>query len=313
MLRPLIFLLSLCVINAMLPHLALTQQGAQRQPVIDVHLHALGVETMRRQGPNPVTHAAATASVEENVRRTLAEMKKHNVVLGIIGGSTQEVEAFLAAAPERFWGSAAFMRAGSNVDSLRARHSSGKLAAIGEVMAQYEGLSPSDPSFEPYWDMAEKLDIPVGVHTGQSSSGITQMGFPNFRVAFGNPIHFEGMLNRHPKLRVNMMHAGYPFLAETIGILSVYPQVYADIGVISWILPREEFYAHLKALVRAGFGDRIMFGSDQMSWPETIGLAINAIQSASFLAERQKQDILYNNAARFLKLSPTQIARHHEQ
>ena len=202
MLRPLIILISASVVHITLPHRALTQQQAQHQPVIDVHLHALPAETMRGFGPNPVTHEASTTSVEENVRRTLAEMKKYNVVLGIVGGNPAEVERFLAAAPERFWGSAAFTRAGPNVDSLRALHSSGKLSAIGEVMAQYEGLSPSDSSFEPYWDLAEKLDIPVAIHTGLSFPGITQMGFPNFRVAFGNPIHFEGMLNRHPKLRV---------------------------------------------------------------------------------------------------------------
>jgi uncharacterized protein len=31
---------------------------------------------------------------------------------------------------------------------------------------------------------------------------------------------------------------------------------------------------------------------------------------APFLTAEQKRDILYNNAARFLRLSPEQIARH---
>lgn len=308
----------LLFIYGWLPHLALAQQQASSPPIIDVHLHALGVEALRSLGPNPITQAAPPESVEENVRRTLAEMQKYNVVLGIVGGSTacpdncgEEVARFLAAAPERVWGSAAFGRPGLDVDSLRAQHSAGKIVAMGEVLAQYEGLSPSDSAFEPYWDLAEKLDIPIGVHTGMSFPGITQMGAPNFRVALGNPILLEGMLNRHPKLRVYLMHAGHPFLAETIGILQVYPQVYVDIAVIDWIQPREEFYAYLKALIRAGFADRIMFGSDQMVWPEAIGLAIDAIESAAFLTEQQKRDIFYNNAARFLKLPPEEIARHH--
>ncbi|OFW43623.1 MAG: hypothetical protein A3J29_13700 [Acidobacteria bacterium RIFCSPLOWO2_12_FULL_67_14b] len=308
-----IILVPLIVVHAALSYPALTQPQVQNLPIIDVHLHALDVEALRRQGANPITRNPASGSVEENVRRTLAEMKKHNVVLGVVGGSAEEVERFLAAGPERIWGSAAFGRPELNLDSLRARHSSGSLAAIGEVLTQYEGLSPSDSSFAPYWELAEKLDIPVAVHTGLSFPGITQMGYPNFRVALGSPIHFEGMLNRHPKLRVNMMHAGFPFLAETTGILYLYPQVYADIGGISWVLPRDEFYAYLRNLIRAGFEDRIMFGSDQMSWPETIGLAISAIQSADFLTQQQKRNILYNNAARFLKLSPARIARHHQQ
>ncbi len=245
-------------------------------------------------------------------------MEKYNVVLGIVGGSNvcadncgAEVARFLAAAPGRVWGSAAFGRPGLNVDSLRAQYSAGRIAVMGEVLAQYEGLSPSDSAFEPYWDLAEKLEIPVGVHTGMSFPGITQMGAPNFRVALGNPILFEGMLNRHPRLRVYLMHAGHPFLAETIGILQVYPQVYVDIAVIDWIQPRAEFHGYLKALIRAGFADRIMFGSDQMVWPDAIAVAIDAIESAEFLTEQQKRDIFYNNAARFLKLSPEQIRRHH--
>ncbi len=79
-------------------------------------------------------------------------------------------------------------------------------------------------------------------------------------------------------------------------------EVYVDIGVIDYALPREEFYRYLQRLVEAGFGNRIMFGSDQMIWPEAIPLAIETIRSARFLTETQKRDILYNNTARFLRL-----------
>jgi len=55
-------------------------------------------------------------------------------------------------------------------------------------------------------------------------------------------------------------------------------------------------------LVRAGLGKRVMFGSDQMRWPEKIGEAIEAIEQAPFLTQEQKRDILYHNAVRFLRL-----------
>ena len=63
--------------------------------------------------------------------------------------------------------------------------------------------------------------------------------------------------------------------------------------------------------MEAGYGDRILFGSDQMIWPGIIEPAIASIESAPFLTRRQKRDILYNNAARFLRLSKNEIARHH--
>ena len=107
------------------------------------------------------------------------------------------------------------------------------------------------------------------------------------------------------------MHGGWPYLEETKAIMSVYPQVYADLGVIDWIIPREEFHEYLRSLIRAGLDKRLMFGSDQMVWPEAIGLAIDGIESADFLTEQQKRDIFYNNAARFLKINDEEINKLH--
>jgi len=53
-----------------------------------------------------------------------------------------------------------------------------------------------------------------------------------------------------------------------------------------------------------------MFGSDQMVWPEAIERAIAVINDAPFLSAAQKRDIFYNNAARFLRLSADEMARH---
>jgi predicted TIM-barrel fold metal-dependent hydrolase len=49
-----------------------------------------------------------------------------------------------------------------------------------------------------------------------------------------------------------------------------------------------------------------MFGSDQMVWPEAIGLAVEGIETATFLSREQKRDIFYNNAARFMKLKESE-------
>lgn len=65
-------------------------------------------------------------------------------------------------------------------------------------------------------------------------------------------------------------------------------------------LTREEFHGYLRELMRAGFGKRLLFGSDQMFWPEAIGMAVDGIESAAFLTASEKRDIFYNNAVRFL-------------
>jgi predicted TIM-barrel fold metal-dependent hydrolase len=84
-----------------------------------------------------------------------------------------------------------------------------------------------------------------------------------------------------------------------------------DVSANDWNMPRAQFYSELKRLVDAGFAKRIMFGSDQTIWPQAIGLGIKTIQEAPFLTRGEKRDILYNNAARFLRLSKEEIARDH--
>ena len=303
------------VVVAFLGHGARAQE--RRQPIIDVHLHAylpkdvtfLDFPGTYEQTPNPVTgHLPMSTTAEEHMRATLAAMDEHNIVVGFVSGPLEAVEAWREFAPERFVGGAYFDRAGVvSLGELRARFEDGRLGLMGEIGAQYEGLSPSDPQFEPYFALAEELGIPVGIHTGTSVSrtafGDSANGArPRFRLRYGNPLLLEDMLVRHPKLRVFMMHMGEPWLSETLAMLWMYPDLYLDLSVKNWVKPKEVFHRYLKALVDTGYGDRLMFGSDQALWPEAIELAIEGIESADFLTEDQKRDIFYNNAVRFFRL-----------
>ena len=86
--------------------------------------------------------------------------------------------------------------------------------------------------------------------------------------------------------------------------------MYLDVSVIAFTQPRPAFHRHLQGIVDAGFGDRVMFGSDQMVWPGVIERALAVIEEAAFLSREHKRSILYDNAARFLRLSKEEVARH---
>jgi predicted TIM-barrel fold metal-dependent hydrolase len=58
--------------------------------------------------------------------------------------------------------------------------------------------------------------------------------------------------------------------------------------------------------VDAGFEDRVMFGTDQLIWPKLMAYSISIIQNTDYLTPQQKRDILYNNAARFLRMDTAQ-------
>jgi uncharacterized protein len=111
-------------------------------------------------------------------------------------------------------------------------------------------------------------------------------------VAAGSPVLLEDVLVRHPKLRLFVENAGYPYRGEMIAMMTQYPQLHADLSTISWVIPRTAFYDYLEAFVRAGLGKRLMFGSDQMRWPAKIGEGFEAIERAPSLTEEQKRNIL---------------------
>ena len=185
------------------------------------------------------------------------------------------------------------------------------MQAFSEITIQYRGLEPGDPSFEPYLALAEELDIPVGIHIGTGPPGAPYLGFSAYRARLHSPLILEEVLLKHPNLRLYVMHAGWPMLDDLLALLWTHPQVHVGVGVINWGLPRAEFHRYLQRIVEAGFGKRVMFGSDQMVWPEALEFAIQSVEKASFLSDEQKRDILYNNAARFLGLSDEEMASHH--
>ena len=316
-------------------------QAKGNLPIIDMHLHAMAAD---EEGPPPLGLCTpmgewrawdqsrpygdawmemlkkppcanpmwSPMTDDEVMTRTIEIMKRRNIV-GVLSGTPSRVEAWMKAAPGRFFPGFGLrlVPTAPSTDSLRALHHSGRLAVLAEITTQYAGILPDDPRLEPYWALAESLDIPVGIHVGTGPPGVIYLGATGYRAHMHSALTLEEVLVRHPRLRLYIMHAGFPMLDDLLAAMYAHPQVYVDVGVIVFTQPRAAFYRYLRGIMEAGFGKRVMFGSDQMVWPGVVERAIQAIESAPFLTATQKRDILYNNAARFLRLSEAEVARHH--
>ena len=169
-----------------------------------------------------------------------------------------------------------------------------KIDFIGEVLTQYHGISSSDSMMYPYYALAEKYNLPVGIHTGSAGPN---HGSPNFKEEMGNPLLLNGALAKFPKLRVWLMHGGGPFVKECIEMMKTHPGLYTDISVLNnpKIIPAKDFASIMKAFIDAGLEDRLMFGSDNADIKTTIA----SVQQLDFLTSKQKEKIFYLNAEMF--------------
>lgn len=324
----------LLLASAQLAHASGLPHGG---PVIDMHIHAFGLDvppgTAACPGDrgvtnppvdprdeldlaklaacaNPMRAPASDAALRDE---TIAALRRHGVRRAMTEGTPEAVADWRRVAPDLILPGVGFgKRKDLSIAELRRLHAAGQLAVLGEIYIQYRGLRPDDPIYEPYFALAEELDIPVGIHLGEGPPATSRFpGHESYRASMGSPFLLEDVLRKHPKLRIYVMHYGSPLVDEMIAMMFAHPNLYVDVACNNWSFPRAQFHDALKRMVDAGFSQRILFGTDQLYWPDAIGEAIRAIDEAPFLDRSQKRDILYNNAARFLRLSEQAIAADH--
>jgi predicted TIM-barrel fold metal-dependent hydrolase len=280
-------------------------------PIIDVHLHTDPPRSAAGL-PNPVTGAKPAATSEELRDAVIEQCKRYNIVRAVINGRPANLPPWTEKDPHRFIPAPMIIVIDQHpvidIPTLRSDIQSGRAAALGEIMAQYMGLEASDPILEPYWALAEELNVPAMIHTGTSFPGTAFHGYPLFRLRFGRPLLLEDVLVKHPKLRLWMAHGGGPWTDEAFALMAQYRQVYTDVSALDWIggpAGQARLHAFLKEAIDRGLEKRVMFGTDEAAWPDAIPLAIAGVDSVPLLTPEQKRDIFYNNAATFLQLHDT--------
>ena len=250
-----------------------TGQAPARPPVIDVHVH----------------------STNTSPQQALERMKSLNIRFLVVSSLTSDLPQWASALDAaQFLPGLVFPCADGrapitgrpcfdggtelpDVTWLSGELKAGRIKAFGELSPQYLGLSPADPRMEPYWQLAEQFDLPIGIHMGPGPPGIAYdaspvpFKSPAYRMAMSDPLLLEEVLLRHKRLRLFVMHAGWPQLERMIALMYAHPTVYVDVAALQALMPRPAYYRHLRGLVEAGFGKRIMFGSD---FPDQTALAL---------------------------------------
>jgi aminocarboxymuconate-semialdehyde decarboxylase len=185
------------------------------------------------------------------------------------------------------------------------------------------GEDLSLPKFDPFWAKAAEMGELVFMHPGGADNIIKEgawRGRGDVGNIIGNPLEttyfltrliFDGVFDRHPRLRVCGAHAGGylpSYVMRTEVACDVRnnakcankkkPKEYLQSQIlIDTMIFSEEGLRHLVAEVGVG---QIVYGTDNpFNWPVTVDLVLNA----PFLNDAQKEQILSGNLTKLLRIT----------
>jgi len=185
------------------------------------------------------------------------------------------------------------------------------------------GEDLSLPKFDPFWAKAAEMGELVFMHPGGADNIIKEgawRGRGDVGNIIGNPLEttyfltrliFDGVFDRHPRLRVCGAHAG-GYLPSYVMRTDVACDVRNNANCANKKRPKEylrsqilidtmvfseEGLRHLVAEVGVG---QIVYGTDNpFNWPVTVDLVLNA----PFLSDAEKEQILSGNLTKLLRIT----------
>src|SRR4051812_31388567 len=205
-----------------------SRQPSPSYPVFDVHLHALNPDFLKAAnranfGAHRKTFGRMVSDPVLLLKKTIEYMDKNNVRKGLLSGDNQLVQSWVKAYPDRFI--PAFDVDYSLTDQREAAKQfekeveQGKWKALGELGLPYEGMPLDDPVLFPYYEVCERHGLPVFFHTGLDGPDPQQLLSPKFKVELGDPLLLQTVVTRFPKLKVVIMHMGWPYFDHALYML----------------------------------------------------------------------------------------------
>jgi aminocarboxymuconate-semialdehyde decarboxylase len=199
-----------------------------------------------------------------------------------------------------------------------------RLGARGVTCAGHvNGEDLSLPKFDPFWAKAAEMGELVFEHPGGADNIIKEgswrgrgdlgniMGNPLETTYFLSRLVYDGVFDRHPRLRVCGAHAG-GYLPSYFGRTEVACDVRGNANcankkrpkdylrsqiMIDTMIFSEEGLRHLVAEMGVG---QIVYGTDNpFNWPVTVDLVLNA----PFLNNGEKEAILGGTLAKLLRIT----------
>lgn len=107
-----------------------------------------------------------------------------------------------------------------HLDTLEAGLRRGDYRCI-KIYLGYTHHFASEPQYEPVYALAEKYDVPVVFHTGDTDS-------TRAKLKYADPLTIDEVAVDHPRVRFVIAHCGNPWIESAAEVAYKNPNVYLD-------------------------------------------------------------------------------------
>jgi len=174
-----------------------------------------------------------------------------------------------------------------------------KIKAV-KIYAGYYHVDINDPIYAPVYDLAEKYDLTVAIHTGDtySSKGL---------LKYSHPLLLDELAVNRPDIRFVACHMGTPWVFDACEVCAKNPNVYIDLSGL--LVGNAEYIGRMssnalitdrykQALCYLDNYDKVIYGSD---WPLVpMGAYISFIKK--LIPEDHHDKVFRRNAEKVYKL-----------
>jgi len=169
-----------------------------------------------------------------------------------------------------------------------------------KIYAGYYHVDVTDPIYNPIYDLAEKYDVTIVIHTGETYS---ERGL----LKYSHPLRVDDLAVARPEMRIVACHMGVPWVFDACEVVAKNPNVYIDLS--GMLVGNAEFIAqqavtpllvdrYKQALVFLNNYDKVLYGTD---WPLVpMGAYIDFIKK--LIPTDAHEKVFYENALHVFKL-----------
>lgn len=277
------------------------QTSADELRVIDVHTHTMFTGEPEKSSGIPMTQSEYLKELAEvNAVGAIAHTVPHEVHTHLEDNTTyhdlrSHGVVHCAGVSSRI-----------NEADLEQKLKSGARGCI-KIYLGYIHQYAYDPHYEPAYRLAQKYDVPVVFHTGDTYSDVAM-------VKYSHPLTIDEVAVRHPKVRFVIAHCGNPWIQDAAEVAYKNPNVYLDgsafaIGNLD-DQPQEKIDEYMVKPLRWIFGyienpKKLIYGTD---WP----LARMEPYLRNFkkaIPREYWNDVFHDNAVRVFKLKDALLSK----